>query len=403
MSDKKPYVKQMEELFNRYRHTRTKERKGIIDYLLTQPAPTEKTILLNHNDYLGLACHPKVIEAQINSLSKEKNKIMMSGVFLSAGSYQFDMEQKLANYLGKEKGCIFQSGLCANISVTEAITDANIPVYIDQRAHASLWFGLRFTRAKIIPFRHNDVDDLENKIFKYGAGPIFIDSVYSAQGTMAPLVQIVQIKKAHHCFLVVDESHSLGLFGNKGSGLVAQLNLTSEVDCITASLSKSFCTRAGLVCGSDDFILFMKEKSTSMIFSSAVPNYDIARMEAMLHILTAEEGDALRARLYLLSAKLRQCLIEEKYRLYTEDNRSPIVSIFCGEEKDCRCLRLAFDSKNIYLSPFFQPATPPKETLLRMTVNSGISTMQLEYIAETVRHIKKIFLLQKMAHPAFEF
>ncbi|OCH97470.1 hypothetical protein A8135_03065 [Legionella jamestowniensis] len=401
MSDKKSYLKQLKASFDHYRNTRTKEKKGVFHYLLTQPAPSENTILLNHNDYLGLASHPNVLEAQINSLSNEKITIMMSGVFLSAGSYQFDIEQQLANYLGKAKACIFQSGLCANVSVTETITNVDTPVYIDQRAHASFWFGLRFARAKIIPFRHNDLDDLEKKILKYGAGPIFVDSVYSAHGTIAPLVQIVRIKKAHHCFLVVDESHSLGLFGNKGSGLVAQLNLTSEVDCITASLSKTFCTRAGLVCGSEDFILFMKEQSTSMIFSSAVPNYDIARIEAMMQILTAEEGDALRARLFLLSATLRQYLIEEKYKLYTKDNCSPIVSIFCGEEEDCRCLRLAFDSKHIYLSPFFQPATPPKETLLRMTVNSSISALQLEYIAEAVRNIKKIFLLQKITHPAF--
>lgn len=119
----------------------------------------------------------------------------MSGVFLSTGSHQFDLEQKLANYLGKEMGCIFQSGLCANISITETITDSHTTVYIDQRAHASLWFGLRLTRAKIIPFRHNNTTDLENKILKYGAGPIFIDSVYSAQRTIAPIDQIVGIKK----------------------------------------------------------------------------------------------------------------------------------------------------------------------------------------------------------------
>ncbi|WP_165482766.1 aminotransferase class I/II-fold pyridoxal phosphate-dependent enzyme [Legionella gresilensis] len=249
MADVESYKKRIKKLFSYYRSTRTKEKKGIIHYLLTQPKPNKETILLNHNDYLALAFHPKLIEAQIISINNQRNNIMMSGVFLSAGSYQFDLEQKLAEYLGKAKGCIFQSGLCANISVVEALTDSNTTVYIDQRAHASLWFGLRITRARVVPFRHNNIADLERKILKYGAGPIFIDSIYSAQGTIAPIEKIVQIKKNHDCFLVVDESHSLGLFGDKGSGLVSHLNLTSEVDCITASLSKSFCTRAGIVCG----------------------------------------------------------------------------------------------------------------------------------------------------------
>ncbi|WP_419421364.1 aminotransferase class I/II-fold pyridoxal phosphate-dependent enzyme (plasmid) [Legionella sp. D16C41] len=401
MVDVESYKKQLDKLFSHYKNTRTKEKKGIIDYLLTQPKPNSKTILLNHNDYLALAFHPKVIEAQINSINTQKNNIMMSGVFLSVGSYQFNLEHRLAEYLGKAKGCILQSGLCANISVVEALTDINTTVYIDQRAHASLWFGLRLTRAKVVPFRHNNVTDLENKILKYGAGPIFIDSIYSAQGTIAPIERIVQIKKAHNCFLVVDESHSLGLFGDKGSGLVSHLNLTAEVDCITASLSKSFCTRAGIVCGSDDFILFMKEKSTSMIFSSAIPNYDIARIEAMLNLIISSEGDVLRNKLRSLSTSLRQLCIKEKYKIYSQDIRSPIVSVFCGEEKDCRSLRMQFDKKNIYLSPFFQPATPPKETLLRMTVNSGISSIQFEYIAETLHAIKSYFSQRKITHPAF--
>ncbi len=139
-----------------------------------------------------------------------------------------------------------------------------------------------------------------------------------------------------------------------------------------------------------------------MIFSSAVPNYDIARIEAMLNLITSEEGDALRNKLKLLSASLRQFCNAEKYKIYTQDIRSPIVSIFCGEEKDCRSLRLQFDSKNIYLSPFFQPATPPRETLLRMTVNSGLTKVQLEYIAEALYAIKNIYLQQRMTHPAFD-
>lgn len=397
----KSYAAKLKEAFSHYINTRTHEKKGAIDYLLTQPAPSQETILLNHNDYLGLASHPKIIEAQMKALNHQKINIMMSGVFLSMGSSQFDLEQKLADYVGMDKGCVFQSGLCANLSVAEALTDLNTTAYIDQRAHASLWLGLVLTKAKIIPFRHNNPIDLETKIQKFGAGPIFIDSVYSAQGTIAPIHEIVQIKKAHQCFLVVDESHSLGLFGDKGSGLVSELGLTSDVDCVTASLSKSFCTRAGLVSGGHEFMLYMKEKSTSMIFSSAVPNYDIARIEAMLALFMSEEGAALRNKLFELCAQLRAACIDKQYRLCSAEVRSPIVSIFCGEELDCRRLRLAFDSKNIYLAPFFQPATPPKETLLRMTINSGISDLQYTYIVEALDTVKLDFFQQNSPHPAF--
>lgn len=383
-----------------YRMTRTTEHKGIIDYLIRQPPANDKTILVNHNDYLALANHPSVLEAQFQALSNGRHEVMMSGVFLNHESYQFRVEKKFARFVGKDSAAILQSGFCANLALMEALCTQETTVYIDQRAHASFWAGLYLKKAKIIPFRHNNMQDLERKVEKFGSGLILVDSVYSAHGSIAPLQEIVAIKKRYDCLVVVDESHSLGMFGAGGAGMVAAQNLSRDVDYITASLSKAFSTRAGIVLGDSDGILLMLELSYPSVFSSAIPNYDLARIDTVLNILPSKEGDGLRERLFNSSRALRQFLMDEGFVLCCDNFDSPIISIYCGEESCCRALRMAFDERNIYLSTFFQPATPPKDTLLRMTVNSSLRDGQVNRIKKAAKDVKHYLLATQEAHPS---
>ena len=181
----------------------------------------------------------------------------MSAIFLQEKNLQSTFEEKLAKYVGFEDSILCQSGWVANVGLIQSIADKNTPVYIDMITHMSLWEGIKSAGAKAYPFRHNDYKHLERLIKSHGTGIVLMDSVYSTNGNVGKITEIVGIANKYDCVMVVDESHSLGTHGYKGSGLVAELGLTDKVDFVTASLAKAFAGRAGAIICSKEFTKYL--------------------------------------------------------------------------------------------------------------------------------------------------
>lgn len=370
---------------------RTPEHKGIVDYVIHQPNAKADTVIVNDNDYLRLANHPEITEAQVNALKAQKHEVVMSAVFLSEDNLENKIEKKFAAFVGKQAAYFSQSGFTANLSLVEAICMPNAPVYIDHRSHASFWEGLKVAKPNIIMFRHNNIENLEKKIIKYGSGVILVDSVYSAHGTICDLPNICRIKEKYGCVLVVDESHSLGLYGDNGAGLVNMLRLTDKVDFITASLSKAFCTRAGLIAGQEKSLVYLREYATAPVFSSAIANYDIVRIDKMLDLISGSVGDSKRQQLHHNMNYLRKELREMQVNVVDTQIPSPIISLMGGIESVTKKLKQIFDDHNIYAAPFCLPATSKNGSLLRVTVNSDLTIMQMNYILQVMADIKKCY------------
>ena len=203
--------------------------------------PSENSIVLQSNDYLNISNHSMIVKEQIEVLAMQQRDLLMSSSFLQNDSMIRHLEKRMAEYVGYQKAMLFTSGWTANIGLMEAIADEDTNVYIDFFTHMSLWEGIKTCGAKPFAFRHNDIAHLERLIKQNGPGIILVDSVYSTLGTLCPLVEIANITEKYGCAFVVDESHSLGLFGIQGAGLVAELNLSNKVHIITASLAKAFC------------------------------------------------------------------------------------------------------------------------------------------------------------------
>ncbi len=353
-------------------------------HLVIGKGANDDSIVLTSNDYLAIANHPKILSAQEREIKNQHNKVIMSAVFMTENSLKGVFEKEMAQYFGYESSILCQSGWAANVGLLQAIAEKDIPVYIDFFAHMSLWEGIRSANAKAIPFLHNNTAHLEKMLNKYGPGIILIDSLYSTTGDIAPIAQIAKLSQQYKCIYVVDESHSVGTHGFKGSGLVKELGLTDQVDFITLSLAKAFAGRAGLIVCSEKFAGYFPYISYPAIFSSALLNHEIAGLRATLEVI--KESDNLREALKTKAAYLRKELKQIGYKVQSQ---SHIVSIESGSEEKTEILRDALEEHNIFGSVFCSPATPKNRALIRFSVNSKISYEELDYIIRCCKDIKE--------------
>lgn len=347
-------------------------------------APTKDSILLQSNDYLNISGNPRITNRQIEALAEQKRDLLMSFSFVQDNSVIRRFEKKIADYVGYQNAMLFTSGWNANIGVLEAIADENTNVYIDFFAHMSLWEGIKACSAKLHPFRHNDVVHLERLINRNGPGIIVVDSVYSTLGTICPLVEIANTAEKYDCVFVVDESHSLGLYGPQGAGLVAALNLSNKVHFITASLSKAFAGRAGIVLSANDIIVFMPYVCNPAIFSTTLLSHEVVALSATLDLI--KESDEKREALHTKATYFREHLVALGYAVSSE---SQIVSIEVGTYKDMEIFRNALEARNVFGSVFCPPATPKNRLLMRFSLHSDISYTQLDYIIEVCEQIRE--------------
>lgn len=348
-----------------------------------EPGPND--ILMVTNDYLDLANHAEIIQAQVDSLQDSDNTVVMSGVYLHGDSPQLYLERRLARWMRMEASLLCQSGYAANVGLIQSIGAPGTPVYVDMFAHASLWEGVRSAGLEWKPFRHNDASHLEVMIKRNGPGIIVVDSIYSTTGSICPLQEMVEVAERHHCVLVVDESHSLGTHGDQGRGLVAGLGLESRVHFVTASLAKAFAGRAGLIACSERLRQFIKYNSFPAIFSSSLLPHDIAALSRTLDLIKA--ADLERERLHANAAYLRRHLDALGYNV--DSGQAQMIALEAGTEPQTIVLRDALESRGVFGSVFCAPATASKRSLIRLSVNSSHTYSQLNRVIEVCAAIRE--------------
>lgn len=353
-------------------------------HIMRGATPGKDSIQLVSNDYLALANHPEIVSAQIESLQSSGQGVLMSAIFLHGDNPQARLENDLADYAGFSGAVLCQSGYAANTGLLQAIADESVPVYIDMIAHASLWEGIHSAGATARPFRHNDLDHLERQLRKYGPGVLCVDSVYSTNGSLCPLREMVELGRSHGCLVVVDESHSLGVFGPRGGGLVRELGLESSVDFMTASLAKAFAGRAGVVLCPKEFVDYFCFTSRPAIFSSCLLPHEIAGMARTLEIIRRDEWR--REALMRNAQMLREGLDELGYNV--DESQSQIIALEAGLEADTQALREALEKRDIFASVFCAPATGTKRSLLRLSVHAALGRGEIRRILDACADVR---------------
>jgi CAI-1 autoinducer synthase len=346
--------------------------------------PGPDALQLCSNDYLAVARHPRVLEAMTESIRRDGNGLLMSGIFVHGACPHTDFEQHLADFMQAEAGVLCQSGYAANTGLIQVIAGENVPVYADMMAHMSLWEGIKCAGAKPVTVFHNEVEHLERQILRHGPGVVVVDAIYSTSGSIAPLRDIVEICEDNGCILVVDESHSLGTHGPNGEGLTVELGLAERVHFRTASLAKAFAGRAGFVTCSRRFADYFKSESNPAIFSSTLLPHDIHGLAATLAVIRQDGWRRVRVREN--AAFLRRELDQLGYNL--NGSECQIVSLESGTEQNTIVLRDALESRGIFGSIFCAPATPKSRALMRFSVHAGLGLAELERLVGVCREIR---------------
>lgn len=339
--------------------------------------PGPQAIMMANNDYLALGNHQEIAEAQIEALRHGNADTFMSSVFVQFLDQQQAYEREMAELLGAEAVALCQSGWAANDGLIQAIAaDSDMPVYIDLFAHASLWQGISSAGAKARPFRHNNLTSLRSLLRRHGAGVIVVDSIYSTSGDVCPLEELVDLAEEHGCMLIVDESHSMGVVGSQGEGLVSALGLHDRVHFRTFSLSKAFVGRGGIVAGSARVMEFFRYQSRPAIFSSTVLPHETAGFRKTLEVIRRDNWR--RVALKRNSVYMRGALSDLGFEVGEGD--APIVALVAGTEQRTAELRAALEEEELFGAVFCAPATPKNRALVRLTVNCGLTQDELDRV-----------------------
>lgn len=363
------------------------DKKGILSFL-TSTNGNQHNIYVNHNDYLNLSFDARLVNFNTEELvlkNKQGSDSNMSGLFLPKDALHYQVSDLLAKkILDKECVHLTQSGYIANYSLLQSIiVPSKTHVYIDANAHESLWQGA--SRGIIHKINHNSIKHLEDNLKEYGSGIIVIDALYSSRGTIADLVKICDLKEKYSCIMVSDESHSIGVYGPHGRGLAAAANVTDRIEFIIGSLAKAFCVRAGFISGRTQDVLFARETSSAAIYSSSLMNWDMQRLRRSIDVVY--HADEQRERLLQICQTIRQAALNLGFKVEKPILPSPILSLMGGPYDLTKRLQTIFEMNGIAPSVFIPPATPVNRSIIRISLNAGLSDQDVLKIIDTFKSI----------------
>jgi len=340
-----------------------------------------RIIMCGSNNYLGLTTNPKVREAAKNAIDLYGTSCTGSRFLNGNMTIIEDLERELAEWVGKEAALVFSTGMQVNLGTISALVSKDDIVILDKEDHASIVDGARLSTGKIERFRHNDVGHLERvlKSLPADCGKLLVvDGLFSMEGDIAPLPEIIPLCEKYGVRLMVDDAHGIGVLG-EGHGTAAHFGVTDQVDLIMSTFSKSFASIGGFVAGDFPVIDYVKHHARSLIFSASIPPANTATVLAALQVMREEpqmvaalnaNGDFMREGFKALGFNIGHSV-------------TPIIPIIIGDnDRTFKMWRDLFDA-GVFVNPVIAPATAPGRQLLRTSYMATHTRPQLERVLET--------------------
>ena len=391
---------QLQERYKNYREPQKFMEAGVYPYFreITGKQGTEvemgghKVLMFGSNAYTGLTGDQRVIDAAKKALDQYGSGCAGSRFLNGTLDLHVKLEKELAEFEGKDDSLCFSTGFSVNAGVIAMVVGRNDYVICDDRDHASIVDGRRLSFAHQLKYKHNDMEDLEKILQKlpYEAIKlIVVDGVFSMEGDLANLPEIVKLKHKYNCSIMVDEAHGLGVFGREGRGVCDHFGLTDEVDLIMGTFSKSLASIGGFIAGDADTINFLRHTCRTYIFSASdTPAATAAALEA-LHIVRSEP-ERIEA-LWKVTKYALKRFKEEGFEI--GDTESPIIPLYVRDvEKTFIVTARAFDN-GVFINPVIPPACAPQDTLVRFAL---MATHTEEQVERGVQILKKVFKEQNI-------
>ena len=344
-------------------------------------------IMLGSNAYTGLTSDERIIEAGVAAMRKYGSGCAGSRFLNGTLDLHVQLEKELAEFVRKEQSLCFSTGFTVNSGVIPALLGPHDYVICDDRDHASIVDGRRLSMAKQVRYKHNDMQDLERKLQKCDDNAvklIVVDGVFSMEGHLCNLPEIIRLKKKYNATVMVDEAHGIGVFGKQGRGVCDHFGLTDEVDLIMGTFSKSLASIGGFIAADKTIIDYLRHTARTYIFSASnTPAATACALEA-LHILQ-QEPQRLEALWEVTNYALKR-FKEEGFEI--GDTESPIIPLYVrDQEKTFAATAMAFEA-GVFINPVVPPACHPTDTLVRIAL---MATHTHEQVDRAVTALVDVF------------
>ncbi|MDD6438358.1 MAG: aminotransferase class I/II-fold pyridoxal phosphate-dependent enzyme [Prevotella sp.] len=389
---------QLQERYKNYREPQKYMKEGVYPYfrVITSKQGPEvtmgghKVLMFGSNAYTGLTDDDRVIAAAHKALDKYGSGCAGSRFLNGTLDIHVQLEQELAAFEHKDDALCFSTGFSVNSGVLAVVVGRGDYIICDDRDHASIVDGRRLSFATQLHYKHNDMEDLERVLKKlpYDAVKlIVVDGVFSMEGDLAKLPEIIELKHKYNCSVMVDEAHGLGVFGKQGRGVCHHFGLENEVDLIMGTFSKSLASIGGFIASDKDTINYLRHTCRTYIFSASdTPAATAAALEA-LHIIQ-QEPERIEHLWKVTNYALKR-FREEGFEI--GDTESPIIPLYVRDvDKTFLVTKLAFDA-GVFINPVIPPACAPQDTLVRFAL---MATHTEEQVERGVQALKKIFVDQ---------
>ena len=340
----------------------------------------KKVLMFGSNSYLGLTNHPKIKEASKKAIDKYGTGCAGSRFLNGTLDIHIELERRLAAYVGKEAAVLFSTGFQVNLGVISCLLDRNDYLILDEYDHASIIDGSRLSFSRSIKYAHNDMDDLRKKLSRLpedAAKLIVADGIFSMEGDLVNLPEIVKIANEFGANIMMDDAHSLGVIGFNGSGTASHFGLTDKVDLIMGTFSKSLASLGGFIAGTEETIEFVKHRARSLMFSASMPPAAVASVIAALDIIESEPERI--DKLWANTNYAKKLLIEAGFDIGHTD--SPIIPVYIRDNDKTFMVTNILSNNGIFVNPVVSPAVPSDSSLIRFSL---MATHTFEQIEEAI-------------------
>jgi 8-amino-7-oxononanoate synthase len=344
--------------------------------------------MFGSNSYLGLTNHPKIKEAAKNAIDKYGTGCAGSRFLNGTLDIHIELEEKLAKFTGKEGALCFSTGFQVNLGVVSVLTGRNDHVLLDILDHASIIEGSRLSYSRVLKFGHNDMKSLESKLRHCATGSlklIVVDGIFSMEGDIVKLPEIVKLAKKYNATIMVDDAHSLGVIGVNGSGTASHFGLTDNVDLIMGTFSKSFASLGGFIAADNDTINFIKHTSRSLMFSASMTPSSAGTVLAALEIMQ-NEPERIKHLWDITNYALKGF---KAMGFDTGKSETPIIPLFIRDDIKALMLTKVLLDDGVFVNPVVSPGVPKEDSLIRYSLMATHTKEQVEISIEKITSAAK--------------
>lgn len=370
---------------NAYSAARIARENGLYPYFrpISSGQDTEvaidgkKVLMFGSNSYLGLTSHPRIKEATKLAIDKYGSGCAGSRFLNGTLDIHIELEERLAKYVGKESALVFSTGFQVNLGVLATLTGRNDYLLLDEYDHASIIDGARLSFSKVIKYRHNDMSDLEKKLSKLPPESIKIivtDGIFSMEGNIAKLPDIVGLAGKYNANIMVDDAHGLGVIGDNGRGTACYFGLTEKVDLIMGTFSKSFASLGGFIAADEAVIEYLKHHARALIFSASMTPASVSSALEALNIIESEPWHI--ENLWKNTHYAIHLLQSAGFDI--GNTQSPIIPIYIRNNEQTFLLTKLLQENGVFVNPVVSPAVPPEDSLIRFSLMASHTFSQIE-------------------------